>query len=137
MKASGIKPQFLSKLGENGVHLPPQFFQLEPERGATRLPSAPDGLRQGIGMRRALVFVAGLRPCSQSPLPPVRRRPRRAVRIAQIDTSRYPLITAVVIAPGSDRLRQVPLHGQRGRHGRHRDADGRRRTARPSALRST
>jgi pilus assembly protein CpaF len=32
MKASGIKPQFLSKLGENGVHLPPQFFQLEPER---------------------------------------------------------------------------------------------------------
>jgi pilus assembly protein CpaF len=36
MKASGIKPQFLSKLGENGVHLPPQFFQLEPDRaGAT------------------------------------------------------------------------------------------------------
>jgi pilus assembly protein CpaF len=36
MRASGIKPQFLSKLGENGVHLPPQFFQLEPERdGAT------------------------------------------------------------------------------------------------------
>ena len=34
MKASGIKPQFLSKLGENGVHLPPQFFQLEPDRGA-------------------------------------------------------------------------------------------------------
>jgi pilus assembly protein CpaF len=32
MKASGIKPQFLGKLGENGVHLPPQFFQLEPER---------------------------------------------------------------------------------------------------------
>jgi pilus assembly protein CpaF len=32
MKASGIKPQFLAKLGENGVHLPPQFFQLEPER---------------------------------------------------------------------------------------------------------
>jgi pilus assembly protein CpaF len=35
MKASGIKPQFLSKLGENGVHLPPQFFQLEPERTGT------------------------------------------------------------------------------------------------------
>ena len=32
LRASGIKPQFLSKLGENGVHLPPQFFQLEPER---------------------------------------------------------------------------------------------------------
>ena len=33
MHASGIKPQFLSKMGENGVHLPPQFFQLEPDRG--------------------------------------------------------------------------------------------------------
>jgi pilus assembly protein CpaF len=33
MRATGIKPQFLSKLGENGVHLPPQFFQLEPDRG--------------------------------------------------------------------------------------------------------
>ena len=32
MRATGIKPQFLAKLGENGVHLPPQFFQLEPER---------------------------------------------------------------------------------------------------------
>ena len=38
MKASGIKPQFLNKLGENGVHLPPQFFQLEPDRGATAPP---------------------------------------------------------------------------------------------------
>jgi pilus assembly protein CpaF len=34
MKATGIKPQFLNKMGENGVHLPPQFFQLEPERGS-------------------------------------------------------------------------------------------------------
>jgi hypothetical protein len=33
MRATGIKPQFLGKMGENGVHLPPQFFQLEPERG--------------------------------------------------------------------------------------------------------
>ena len=32
MRATGIKPQFLNKMGENGVHLPPQFFQLEPER---------------------------------------------------------------------------------------------------------
>ena len=38
MKASGIKPQFLNKLSENGVHLPPQFFQLEPDRGATAPP---------------------------------------------------------------------------------------------------
>ena len=38
MKASGIKPQFLNKLGENGVHLPPQFFQLEPDRGSTAPP---------------------------------------------------------------------------------------------------
>jgi hypothetical protein len=40
MRASGIKPQFLAKLGENGVHLPPQFFQLEPERG-TQPPTRP------------------------------------------------------------------------------------------------
>ena len=40
MRASGIKPQFLNKLGENGVHLPPQFFQLEPDRGdAARRPA--------------------------------------------------------------------------------------------------
>jgi pilus assembly protein CpaF len=38
MRATGIKPQFLSKLGENGVHLPPQFFQLEPERGNQQPP---------------------------------------------------------------------------------------------------
>ena len=41
MRASGIKPQFLSKLGENGVHLPPQFFQLEPERGDGSGPARP------------------------------------------------------------------------------------------------
>jgi tight adherence protein B len=31
------------------------------------------------------------------------------LRIAQVDSSRYPLITAVVIAPGSDKLKSVPL----------------------------
>jgi pilus assembly protein CpaF len=41
MKASGIKPQFLSKLGENGVHLPPQFFQLEPDRAGGQAPPRP------------------------------------------------------------------------------------------------
>jgi pilus assembly protein CpaF len=41
MKASGIKPQFLSKLGENGVHLPPQFFQLEPDRAGAPGPTRP------------------------------------------------------------------------------------------------
>jgi hypothetical protein len=40
MRATGIKPQFLSKLGENGVHLPPQFFQLEPDR-AGQQPTRP------------------------------------------------------------------------------------------------
>ena len=32
--STGIKPQFLHKLSSNGVKLPTQFFQLEPERGA-------------------------------------------------------------------------------------------------------
>ena len=41
MRATGIKPQFLSKLGENGVHLPPQFFQLEPERSDGSGPARP------------------------------------------------------------------------------------------------
>jgi pilus assembly protein CpaF len=41
MRATGIKPQFLSKLGENGVHLPPQFFQLEPERAGNAPPTRP------------------------------------------------------------------------------------------------
>ena len=102
MRATGIKPQFLSKMGENGVHLPPQFFQLEPERG-DQPRGAPDGLRQGTGMRRALVLVAGLAAVLAIAVGASTAAPPR-VQIAQVDTSRYPLITATVIAPGSDKL---------------------------------
>jgi tight adherence protein B len=59
-------------------------------------------------MRRALVFVAGLAAVLAIAAATSAAAPPR-LRIAQVDTSRYPLITAVVIAPGSDRLRQVPL----------------------------
>jgi tight adherence protein B len=59
-------------------------------------------------MRRALVFAAGLAAVLAIAAATSVAAPPR-LRIAQVDTSRYPLITAVVIAPGSDRLRQVPL----------------------------
>ncbi len=59
-------------------------------------------------MRRALVFVAGLAAVLAIAAATSAAAPPR-LRIAQVDTSRYPLITAVVIAPGSDKLRQVPL----------------------------
>ena len=55
-------------------------------------------------MRRALVFVAGLLAVLAAATAGPSGAATHAVRIAQIDTSRYPLITAVVIAPGSDRL---------------------------------
>ena len=60
-------------------------------------------------MRRALVFVAGLLAVLAAATAGPSGAATHAVRIAQIDTSRYPLITAVVIAPGSDKLRQVPF----------------------------
>jgi tight adherence protein B len=59
-------------------------------------------------MRRSLALVAGLAVAlaltvgaSTAATP--------SVQIAQVDTSRYPLITATVIAPGSDKLPQVSL----------------------------
>ena len=66
-------------------------------------------------MRRALVLVAGfaavLTGSRSAPAPH-----RRSVKIAQVDTSRYPLITAVVIAPGSNKLSSVPLKVSEGGH---------------------
>jgi tight adherence protein B len=59
-------------------------------------------------MRRALVFIAGLAAVLAIAATSSVAAPRH-LRIAQVDTSRYPLITAVVIAPDSDKLRQVPL----------------------------
>ena len=52
------------KLGENGVHLPPQFFQLEPDRGGNQL-------------RRARRRSAGHRHEARARL---RRRPRGRAR---------------------------------------------------------
>jgi tight adherence protein B len=59
-------------------------------------------------VRRALALVAGL----AAVLTVVAGSAGAAapkVRIAQVDVSRYPLITAVVIAPGSNKLSSVPL----------------------------
>ena len=50
------------------------------------------------GLAVVLAVVAGTSGAAQ---------PR--LKIAQVDSSRYPLITAVVIAPGSDKLRRVDL----------------------------
>ncbi|MDP9255099.1 MAG: type II secretion system F family protein [Actinomycetota bacterium] len=64
-------------------------------------------------MRRALAFVAGL----AAVLTVVAGSAGAAspkVRIAQVDTTRYPLITAVVIAPGSNKLSSVPLKVREG-----------------------
>jgi tight adherence protein B len=59
-------------------------------------------------MRRALVLVAGLAAALAVAVgASFAAAPR--VKIAQVDTSRYPLITATVIAPGSDKLPQVSL----------------------------
>ncbi len=33
MRAPASSRRSSTKMGENGVHLPPQFFQLEPDRG--------------------------------------------------------------------------------------------------------
>ena len=121
MRATGIKPQFLGKMGENGVHLPPQFFQLEPERGGQQ-PTRPTAFGRARRMRRALVLVAGLAAVLAIAVGASTAAPPR-VQIAQVDTSRYPLITATVIAPDSDKLSPVSLE---------RDA----RTASPSRPRS-
>jgi tight adherence protein B len=66
-------------------------------------------------MRRTLAFLAGL----VAVLTIVAGSSGAAspkLRIAQVDTSRYPLITAVVIAPGSNKLPSVPLKVSEGSH---------------------
>jgi hypothetical protein len=86
-------------------------------------------------MRRALVFVAGLAAVLAIAAASSVAAPQH-LRIAQVDTSRYPLITAVVIAPGSDKLRQVPLQvSEDGTDVTATQTGGARR--RPSASRST
>ena len=64
-------------------------------------------------MKRALVLVAGLA-AALAVAAGVSGAAQPSVRIAQVDSSRYPLITAVVIAPGSDKLRRVDLRAEEG-----------------------
>jgi tight adherence protein B len=59
-------------------------------------------------MRRVLAFAAALAAVLTIGAAGAGAAPPQ-VRIAQVDTSRYPLITAVVVAPGSNKLRSVPL----------------------------
>ena len=54
-------------------------------------------------MRRALALLAGLAAVLAVAVGSTTAATPR-VQIAQVDTSRYPLITATVIAPGSDKL---------------------------------
>ncbi|MDX6561942.1 MAG: tight adherence protein [Gaiellales bacterium] len=59
-------------------------------------------------MRRGLVLVAGLAAVLAIAVSASTAAAPR-VQIAQVDTSRYPLITATVIAPNSDTLKRVSL----------------------------
>ena len=61
-------------------------------------------------MRRALVLRRRPRGRARSVAVGASGAATPRVQIAQVDTSRYPLITAVVIAPGSDKLRQRAAH---------------------------
>jgi tight adherence protein B len=63
-------------------------------------------------MRKALAFAAGLTVVLALAVGSTAASPK--VRIAQVDTSRYPLITATVIAPNSDKLARVPLEVEEG-----------------------
>jgi tight adherence protein B len=65
-------------------------------------------------MRRALVSVAGLLAVLTAVTAGAAGAASPSVRIAQVDTSRYPLITAVVVAPGSDKLASVPFAVKEG-----------------------
>lgn len=64
-------------------------------------------------MRRALALLAGL-VAVLTILAGSSGAASPKLRIAQVDTSRYPLITAVVIAPGSSKLPSVPLQVSEG-----------------------
>jgi tight adherence protein B len=59
-------------------------------------------------MRRALAFAAALAAVLAIGVATTTAAAPR-VQIAQVDTSRYPLITATVIAPGSDKLKHIEL----------------------------
>ena len=59
-------------------------------------------------MKRAFALVAGLA-VVLAVVAGTSGAAQPHIRIAQVDSSRYPLITATVVAPGSDKLRRVDL----------------------------
>jgi tight adherence protein B len=65
-------------------------------------------MRQGLGMKRALALVSGFAAVLAVSISAAGAAAPR-IQIAQVDTSRYPLITATVIAPNSDTLKNVSL----------------------------
>jgi tight adherence protein B len=67
-------------------------------------------------MRRGVVFLAGLLAVLLTVVAGSSGAASPQIRIAQVDSSRYPLITATVIAPGSTKLRAVPFVVKEGGH---------------------
>ncbi|MDX6618259.1 MAG: tight adherence protein [Gaiellales bacterium] len=65
-------------------------------------------MRHGLGMKRAFAFAGGLAAILAIAVSASGAATPR-IQVAQVDTSRYPLITATVIAPNSDRLKNVQL----------------------------
>ena len=66
-------------------------------------------------MRRTLAYAAGFAAALAIAVGASTAATPR-VQIAQVDTSRYPLITATVIAPNSDKLKSVPLEASEDGH---------------------
>ncbi|HEY3614198.1 MAG TPA: type II secretion system F family protein [Gaiellales bacterium] len=65
-------------------------------------------MRHGLGMKRALASLGGLAAILAVAISAAGAA-SPAIQIAQVDTSRYPLITATVIAPNSDTLKNPKL----------------------------
>ena len=71
-------------------------------------------MRQALGMKRALALVGVLAAVLAVSISAAGAAAPR-IQIAQVDTSRYPLVTATVIAPNSDKLKNVDLQlGEKG-----------------------
>ena len=66
-------------------------------------------MRQWLGMKRALTLVGGFAAVLAISVSAAGAAAQPRIQIAQVDTSRYPLITATVIAPNSDKLKRVDL----------------------------
>jgi tight adherence protein B len=64
-------------------------------------------MRHGLGMKRALASVGGLAAILAVAVSASGAAP--GIRVARVDTSRYPLITATIIAPNSDTLKNPKL----------------------------